>query len=235
VLGLCAVAAALLAGCTTTQQKSARAKVVANRLLAARKPLVVRHANPDVVVVRSVLVRGGRDAAVLVRLRNRSSHVVEDLPINVGLRVPRRRTVWLNRRGGGDYLRTHVAAIPARDDATWILTVGRRAPARARVLARVGVQPAGEPRPVSNTPALRASAHGVSRHAVLADVANRSAIPQYGLGVYAYATRAGRVVAAGRAVVKHLGTGGRESLRIPLVGRPHGAVVTLALAPTTLR
>ena len=235
VLACCAAAAALLAGCTTTQQKSARAKVVANRLLAARRPLVVRQVNPDVVVVRASLVRGAGGAAVVVRLRNRAPHVAEDLPINVGVRSPGRRTVWLNRRGGGDYLDSHVAAIAARGEATWVFASRRRVPARARVVARVGFAPAGAPGSSVRLPAVRASGGALSGRTVLAGVANPSAIPQYGLGVYASAVRAGHVVAAGRVVIKHLGTGQSESVRIPLVGRSRGARVSLALAPTTLR
>lgn len=215
----------LLGGCVTTQQKSARAKVVANRLLAARKPLIVTRANPDVKVLSTTLV-GGR--AVVVRLRNLRARVAEDLPISVGIR-PRQ---YLNRRADLDYLGTHVAAIAAGGEATWVLTRTRPVHRGQKPFARVGVSAAIPP---DRLPSVRVTGIATRGSTVTARVTNSSDIPQYGLGVYAYATRAGRPVAAGRTVIRHLGTGAQAMVSVALVGNLRGAVLHLEAAPSTLR
>jgi hypothetical protein len=222
---LCLVALAapgLLSGCTTTQQKSARAKVVANRLLASRKPMLVTRPSPDVKVESATLIRGRRGSAVVVRLRNLRPRVLEDLPISVGVR-PRD---WLNRRGGLDYLQTHVAAIAPRAIATWVFSTPRRVRA-GRAFARVGI---GSAVPPPRLPALRAMPATLSGGYATARVTNSSDIPQYGLGVYALSGGA-----AGRTVIRHLGTGDTTAVRIRLIGRPHGAAIHLEIAPSTLR
>ncbi|MCW2991457.1 MAG: hypothetical protein JWM73_2051, partial [Solirubrobacterales bacterium] len=53
-----------LAGCATTQDRNARAKLDATRLLAARKPTVVTTPNPDVRVGKVALLH--HDGAVAV-------------------------------------------------------------------------------------------------------------------------------------------------------------------------
>jgi hypothetical protein len=217
--------ASLLGGCTTTQQKSARAKVVANRLLAARKPLLVTRSNPSVDILRTTVV--GR-RAVVVTLRNRGTEVAEDLPITIGVRQGR----YLNRRGDLDYLHTHVPAIAAGGEATWVFASGRRIDARGTPFARVGASAAEPP---AALPEVRVSGVAVSGATLTARVTNSSDIPQYGLGVFAYATRGGRPVAAGRAVIRHLGTGAGTSVRIPLAGSLRGASFHVDAAPSTLR
>ena len=217
--------ALLLGGCTTTQQKSARAKVVANRLLAARKPLLVKRANPSVGILRTTIV--GR-RAVVVRLRNRRPQVAEDLPITVGIR----HGGYFNRRGDLDYLETHVPAIAAGGEATWVFTSTRRIGARGTPFARVGGSAA---KPPAALPEVRVSVVAVRGATVTARVTNPSDIPQYGLGVFAYATRGGRPVAAGRAVIRHLGTGAATSVRIPVAGSLRGAALHVDAAPSTLR
>jgi hypothetical protein len=219
------VALGLLAGgCVTTQQKSARAKVVANRLLAARKPLLVTRANPEVKVLSTTVVG---DREVVVRLRNLRAGIAEDLPISIGVRQRR----YLNRRNDLDYLGTHVAAIAAGGDATWVFSSKRRIP-RGTVFARVGASAAQSP---AVLPDVRVSDVAARGAIVTARVTNSSSIPQYGLGVFAYATRAGRPVAAGRAVLSHLGTGAGTSVRIEMTGRLRGAALHVEAAPTTLR
>jgi hypothetical protein len=227
VLGLGALLALglLAGGCTSTQQKSARAKVVATRLLEARKPLLVTRQNPSVKVLATTLV-GGR--AVVVRLRNLEPRVAEDLPITVGIRRGR----YLNRRGSGDYLQRHVPAIAAGTEATWVFTSARKIARRGTPFARVGAS--GATPPVA-LPAVRVSDVAARGSTVTARVTNSSAIPQYGLGVYAYALRAGRAVAAGRAVIGHLGTGAATVVRLEVVGSLRRAVLHVDAAPSTLR
>jgi hypothetical protein len=154
--------------------------------------------------------------------------VAEDLPISVGIQ-PRQ---YLNRRADLDYLGTHVAAIEAGGEATWVLTRTRPVRHGLKPFARVGVSAATPP---DSLPVVRVAAIATRGSAVTARVTNSSDIAQYGLGIYAYATRAGRPVAGGRTVIRHLGTGAQTTVSVGLVGNLRGAVLHLEAAPSTLR
>ncbi|HKR99956.1 MAG TPA: hypothetical protein VJU79_10635, partial [Candidatus Dormibacteraeota bacterium] len=98
------VAALLATGCETTQQKSARAQVQAERVLATRKPVLVKHANPQVQAERVSVLRSGRRTAIVVLLHNSGAQPVSDLPISLRALGGR----YLNRRANLGYFQTHV-------------------------------------------------------------------------------------------------------------------------------
>jgi hypothetical protein len=237
VLVLAALAAVPLAGCATTQQLSARAGVRAQRTLASRRALFVTHVNRDVAVLGTTLVRGrhGR-AAVVVRLRNRRGRPFSDLPLSVGVRLPGGRLAVLNRRGGLPYFQTHAPVLPARATVTWVFLARRPIPSGARPFARAGRPPAHPLTRVGPLPQLEVSvAHRHARATIPATVVNDSDVPQYDLDVYAWATRAHRVVAAGRVRIAHLGTHARHSVAIPLIGDVRGVDVHVVAPPTLFR
>jgi hypothetical protein len=72
----------------------------------------------------------------------------------------------------------------------------------------------------------------IARAGGLITVRNTSSIPQYQLPVYAIASRRGRYVAAGQTTIADLGGGAQVRLRVPLVGDPRGATVSLEAPPT---
>jgi hypothetical protein len=236
VAALALLAVGLVAGgCDTTQQKSARAKLQATRLLASRRAVVVRQTDPRIAVQSATLVRGPRASAVVVRLRNHGPTTLQDLPVTVGLRRPGRHPLLLNARRGVPYLQTHAPAIAAGGQATWVFVARRRVPHGGRVFARVGPPAPGSGPARKRLVSLRAAAPAARAGALSVSVENPTAVPQYGLDVYAYVTRAGRYVAAGRAAIAHLGTGSRRSIRLHLVGNPRGGVVHVLAPPSTLR
>jgi hypothetical protein len=216
----------LVAGCSTTQQKSARAKVQAERLLATRKQVLVRQPNPSVRVEGVTLLRGHGRTAVVVALRNDGSRPVSDLPIS--LRTGGGR--YLNRRAGLGYFQTHAPAIVPGGEATWVFVTRARVRARG-VSARVGLQPAVSARP-ARLPLLRAApAAGIGR----ATVTNSSGVPQYGLVVYAFARRGARLVAAGRGSLARLGPGRRATVPLSLVGSARGLTMRVQAPPTIFK
>jgi hypothetical protein len=213
----CALA---LTGCVTTQRRNERYKLRADRTLASRRATVVRAPGADVAVTRVAGVRAARGGAIVVELANRTDRPLSDVPITVG--VGRAR---LNARAGIDFFQTHIAAIPARGHVTWVFTT-RRAIPHGRPFALVGS-------------AARSPAHLPSISAALARsgavVRNASDVPQYGMPVYAVASRGGRYVAAGRATVADLGGGAAAAVRLSLVGVRHGAPLQLEALPTIYR
>ena len=65
-------------------------------------------------------------------------------------------------------------------------------------------------------------------------IENHSAVEQRELVVYGLARRAGRIVAAGRAVLPQLAAGGAVHFQLFFLGDPHGAQLTIEVPPTTL-
>ncbi len=64
-------------------------------------------------------------------------------------------------------------------------------------------------------------------------VANRSKVAQSGLVLYAVARRAGKIVAAGRAVLPEVAPGASAPFQASLVGDAHGASVQVSAPPAS--
>ena len=225
-----------LSGCVTTQQRNARAQLIADRTLASREAVQVTHLNPYVHVAGLALVRSSHGTAVVVRLRNTSGHALTDLPISIGVLTRRGVRVYLNRRAGSDYFDAHVPAVAAKSTATWVFTSSRHVDGGSALFADVGVARSPASEPVSTLPSIEVSrapesladgVRGVFRLAVL----NTSDVPQYGLQVYAVAVRGGRYVGAGRIGID-LGGGDRRTLDLTLLGNPSRARISLDALPT---
>ena len=216
---LVAASAALLAGCTTTQQRDDWLTLKADRVLESRKPVLVTTPTRDVVVRRVQLLRG-HGTAIVVELENRTQHELADLPITVGVRA-HGHTTYLNRRARLDYFETHVAVL--RHRTTWIFTTPRSV--HGRPFAVVG--PGGA---AGERPALQPRAQGAR-----VEVTNTGQVPQYGVPVYGLVRRNGRIVAAGRATVDELDEGASAGVVLKLIGSPGGTPPALEAQPTIPR
>ena len=225
-----------LAGCDSTQQQAARARLKGIRAIASESPTVVRRANQDVRVVGVTLLRGPWGAVITVRLRNHASHPLNDLPISVGI-VSSRRRMYLNAAANVDYFKTHLASIGARSSVTWVFSTPRQSPAAASPFAVVGTRPSVPATAVRALPRIeiaqtrRAPGSSLGPRVRLT-VTNASAVPQYQLQVYALGLERGRYVAAGRATVSHLGTGSSETLELSLLGARRETSLQLEALPT---
>ena len=116
--------------------------------------------------------------------------------------------------------------------------MGADYPGTGRPFAEVGVTPLSEPAAatlprveVTREPSVSSSA---TRRLSLS-VSNRSGIPQVSVPVYAVAVRSGRVLAAGRATVAHLGTDGNATVHLTLQGSARHAGVRISVLPTIFR
>jgi hypothetical protein len=225
----------LLTGCVTTQQVAARAQLVDARIRASQSPLRVTRQNPDVRVLRCSLVSGSGGVALAVQLRSTSTRSLTDLPISVGLRIHGGVKLYLNRSANVDYFDTHVVSIPPHGLLTWVYTSRRRLRDTGQPFAEVGVTQLPEPVAatlprVEVTRQPSGSPSAIRRLSL--SVSNGSGIPQYSVPVYAVAVRGGRVLAAGRATVTHLGTHGRATVHLTLLGSARDASVRISVLPT---
>ncbi|MFL5817551.1 MAG: hypothetical protein ACJ76L_08115 [Conexibacter sp.] len=230
-----------LSGCVSTQDKNARAKLVADRTIEGRKPLWLGGRSRDVRVLHVARVRGRHGGALVVTLRNRGRSALTDVPIAVGMRGAGDRRRELNGGRGLAWFQTHLPAIGAGETTTWIYTTRRALPAgrpwavagRAneagtlpRIAATLARGPAARRAATGRRAAARRAADGrraAARRrpapaAVRVALANDSDVPQFGLQVYAVVRAHGRVVAAGTATVRHLGSRERASARVALFG-----------------
>jgi hypothetical protein len=118
-----------LSGCVSTQDKNARARLVADRTLQGRKPLWLGGRSRDVRVLGVAAVRGRHGGALVVTLRNRGERALTDVPIVVAVLGAGRRRTELNGGRGVAWFQTHVPAIGAGEDTTWVFTTRRALPA----------------------------------------------------------------------------------------------------------
>lgn len=235
-IGALLLAPATLAGCDTTQRRNERAKLSAQREIAARAPQRVTRPSADVRVTRVALVRAGRPA-IVVELRSAAARTLTDVPITVGVQRADGRRVVLNARAGMGWFQTHVPAITAHGTATWVFRGRDRLPAGARPYATVGAAPPAAGGPGGALPHIvaRALPAGAGARTATVLVENVSDIPQYGLQVYALARAGGRYVAAGKASIVHLGTGASTTVRVPLAGAVGAAPLRVHAVAAMLR
>lgn len=216
-----AVGGGALSGCVSTQHKNARAKLVAARTVDGRRPLRIAARSRDARVLDVSIVRGRRASAIVVELSNRGGRTLTDVPVLVGVRGADGRRVRVNGGRGLAWFQTHVPTIPARETTTWVLVDHRPLP-QGRPWAVVGALPAADTRvgvlPRVAVGTAPAAATRRSPRAIRVALLNDSDVPQYGVQVYAVARARRRVVAAGATNVRHLGSRGRASARVALVG-----------------
>jgi hypothetical protein len=218
---------AVLSGCATTQDANRRASIQADRTLASRRALELRGTDRDVRAVTTTVLNGKEGSAVVAVLRNRGSQPVNDLPIEVGPEGGQP----VNARPNVPYFQSHAPAIAPGEETTWVY-VSKDPLGSNRAFVRVGAHPTPPLTTADHVSALDAGGKG-DGSSVKADVTNDTGVPQYDLDVYAVARTGGRMVAAGRANVEHLGVTESAHLTLPVIGDAKGAQVQI-FAPQTL-
>jgi hypothetical protein len=223
-----------LSGCETNAEKSAKLERVAHSHVLARETgLTVSRQNPSVKVVQTTVLRGAEGAAAVVTLRNISPKTLRDVPLAITVKDAGGRTVFQNNAPGLEAALTSLALLPAHGEATWIDDQVPASGAPASVSAIAGVAPVASgtippievlgvhPSEESGSPGAAGTVH------------NRSNVTQQNLVVYVLARRAGRIVAAGRALLSEVATGASVPFQAFLVGAPMGATLEASAPPTT--
>ncbi len=233
LVGLLGLATPLLAGCESTFDQNARAKLAAERRLAAQEPQVVTERGPDVRVQRVTLLRSGADSAVVVDVRSRAALPLSDVPISVGVRRGTRK-ILLNGGADLEWFQKHLPVVPARGEATWVLRTPNGVRTRAGDVPFVRI---GAPSEVvqATTPRVlpRIASRLIGSTATSATVEiTRVDIPQLGLPVSVVARRGTVPVAAGTVSLPSIDRGETVTAEIPLIGRAGKAPLQTAITPT---
>jgi hypothetical protein len=240
--GLCAPALALalgalvLSGCETTAEKSAKLERQAKRVtLRQEAGLTIAHESTTVTVAAAAVLHGSERAAAVVTLKNRLARAQREVPIAITVKDARGRTLFENNEPGLESALVSIPSIPPHATIVW---VDDQIPASGRptsVSARIGQAPAiaaqlpeltiAEAK-LSEDPASGTTAEGI--------VANRSKVAQSGLVLFALGRRAGKIVAAGRAVVPELAPGASAPFQASLVGDAHGTTLQVFAPPASV-
>lgn len=229
------LAAIALGGCETTAEKSAQLQRQAKRITLDEKGLSITRESAEVKVVDATVVHDSERAAAVVTLRNGSAHAQHDVPIAIVVKDARGRTLFQNNGAGLEGALVSLPSIGPHATATWVDDQLPATGAPASVSARVGEAPSvASALPQLTIGATQLSEDPASGTVANGSVRNRSAVEQRGLVVFAVGRRAGRVVAAGRAIVPELAAGASAPFQVSLVGEAKGAQLQIAAPPSSV-
>lgn len=233
-LAAAALLVVALAGCESTQAKSAKLEKQAKRF-AHQTGLKITRLSPDVSVVRTTVLHDADGAATVVELRNRGKTQV-DLPIAMSVRDASRKSIYANNTAGLDASLVTVPSIPAGGELDWVndqvLLTGTPKDAIAEVGAAAKPGPASLPK--IEISGLKAAQDPSGSMAAQGTVVNRSPVEQRKLVVYVVGRRAGKIVAAGRAVIDRLAPGKSAPFSAFPIGDLKGAELSASAPPTVV-
>lgn len=213
--------AACCGGCESTQEESANLERAAKHERLALQGTSVSRQSPDVQVLAVEVVHGRRASAVVVHLRDTSSRPIVGAPIAIAARDAAGEVVYQNNAPGEDPSLTRVSLQPGQD-AIWIDDqVHSEAAKSASAKVGAGRDQSG-PAPKLSVEGLRAGGEG-SEASAEGSVKNLSGTTQLNLVVFVWTVRAGKTIAAGRALLPEVLAGANDSFQAFFVGDPNGA------------
>ncbi len=226
--------AVVLCGCQSTQERSAELQHKAKHDVLAAHSAAVTKESPNIEVLQSSVIHTSSATAVVVVLRNTSTHALENAPIEVTVRDAHGSVLYQNNASGLEPSLTTVSLLEPEQETIWVddQVTASGVPTSAGALVGEGTQASG------SIPQLSISGTHQSNEAAEAtlsgSVANHSQTAQQNLVVYATARRAGKIVAAGRAVLPEVPAQGTNvPFQIYFVGNPSGAQISTSAPATT--
>jgi hypothetical protein len=240
-LALAALALALT-GCETTAEESAKIERAAKRRervdgkgQLAQHGLTITRPSTKVEVTAAQLLTSAEGAAAVVSLRNNSATTLRDLPIEITVRDAAGGSLYTNDVPGLSSPLVSIALIPAHGSTTWIDDQIQPNGTPKSVVAKIGEgTPVTGPVPQLIVQGTHLFEDPTSGAGAEGEVENRSGVSQQELVVFALARRAGRIVAAGRAVLSSAPTGAATRFQAYFIGDPQGARIQASAPPTTL-
>jgi hypothetical protein len=234
--GLGAVATALLlCGCESTQEHSAELQRQAKHDVLASQSTAVTKESPNVKVLQSTVIHSNSGTAVVVVLRNTSTHPLENAPVEVTVREARGSVLYQNNASGLEPSLSTVSLLLPGQETIWVddQVTASGVPASASALVGEATQASGSI-PQLSVSGTHQSAEAGAEATFSGGVTNHSRTAQQNLVVYAVAHRGGKIVAAGRAVLPEVPAAGTNvPFQIYFVGDPSGAQIQTSAPATT--
>lgn len=216
-----------LCGCESTQEHSTELQRKAKHDVLVAHSVAVTKESPSVKVLQSTVIHSSSQSAVVVALRNTSTHTLENAPIEVTVRDAHGSVLYQNNASGLEPSLSTVSLLLPGQETVWVddqvTTSG--VPASASALVGEGTQASGSI-PQLSISGTHLSAEAGTEATVSGNVANHSQTAQQNLVVYAVARRGVKIVAAGRSVLLEVPPKGTNvSFQIYFVGDPSGAQI----------
>ncbi len=231
---LVAVGTLALAGCTTTQERSAELAKRAEKAADAKRFNVGR-TNPDIRAASVVTLEGADANAVVVKVVNRAKAPQVVVPIGVDLYDAKKASFFTNRVDGLDAALNNLPLVPP--GTSWWVNNQVPTTKAARTRVRIGSSRTKVP---AVLPKLRVTGvklvNDGDAKVARGKVENLSTVEQLRLTVFGVAVKDGQVVAAGRSVIEKVGPKGSKAQRfnIYFTGDPTGAELEISAPPSTL-
>ena len=237
-----ALVALALTGCETTADKSAKLERAAKQHERhgggglAQRGLAISRQSTRLRVSAAAVLHSSEGAAAVVTLRNRSATPLRDVPIEITVRDAHGASIYTNDVPGLATALVSVPLLPAHATTTWIDDqIQPTGGTPASVTAKVGEGlPATGAIPKLSIEGAHLFEDPTSGPSAEGSVVNHSPVSQQELVVYALALRAGRIVAAGRAVLPQAPAGAFTHFQVYFIGDPRGAQLQLGAPATTL-
>ena len=231
----CAAAALLLlAGCESTADIAK--KIAKNGKVAfEQRGLSVANTDRQIRVVRTAVISNSNGTAVVVELRYRGPKPIIDAPIAINVSDRQGHSVFRNNLPGLEEDLNHIPLLLPGQVFDWVNDQVLPNGTPSRVAARIG---RGSPAPTS-LPKIEVSGVAltddpVSGYAASGHVFNASQLAQVNLVLFAVARRAGRIVAAGRAILPRLAPDKSAMFHAYFTGNPTGGQLSVVAPPSVL-
>jgi hypothetical protein len=233
----CCVLAALVPGCESSQDKSARLSKNGSKAFTA-KGLDVKHENPDVKVTATTVLQDKNGAATVVVLHNAGPTPQVNVPISIDVFGQGKKSVFKNDAPGLEPSLVSAPLLQAKSDFIWVNDQVTASGAAKSVAVKIGRAP-GRP-PSGKWPQLAVSPPKLTNDPVsgveaAGTVTNKSKVEQRALIIYCVAIRGAKVVAAGRSGIARLVPGKKKPYHVYFIGNPAGARLSLTAPPTVLQ
>lgn len=224
----------ILCGCQSTQEHSAELQRQAKHDVLPAQSTAVTKQSKSVEVLRSTVVHSSSGTAVVVALRNTTTHPLENAPIEITVRGAHATVLYQDNTPGLEPSLTTVSLLAPGQETIWVddQVTATGLPLSASALVGEATQASGRI-PQLSIAGAHLSAEAGAEATLSGTVANRSQISQQNLVVYAVARRSSKIVAAGRAVLPEVPVGANVPFQIYFVGDPHGAQISTSATATT--
>jgi hypothetical protein len=232
-LAAVSLVAVALAGCESTQAKSARLERDAQRSLH-EKGLAIKSPSRDITVGSSVVLKDANGAAVAIQLSNHSTHTLVNVPVAFSVRGAGKKKLFANDSPGLDTSLVDAPSIAPGQTLDWVNDQVTLDNAPSDVVAEAGDAKQGPARlPQLAVTKLALGGDPAEGLSITGTVTNKSAIAQSRLVVFVVGRSGDRIVAAARAIVPKLAPGASATFSAFPIGNPRGARLE-ASAPATV-
>ena len=232
---LAVLAPVVLAGCESTQEKSAKLEAQGASLAKVEK-IKIGASNQAIEVTDKTLLTDQYGTALVVRVKNSSPEGQIDVPIAVNVKNAKGKSIYKNNIEGLEHGLVKIPMVKGQEETWWVndqvlitqkaksadVTIGKSEAQFPKEIPEIEVsEPKIDVDPVS----------GVN---VTGEVTNKSDVEQVDLLLWAVATKGNKVVAAGRGLIPKLKTDGKpEFYNIFFIGDPTGADIEVFAPPST--